>query len=64
MVRCFRQEHGVPRGASLGKAVIPRDEVSIAKDEKEEANGSLTTERSKAQLCGSNIEKKGRRPNV
>ena len=42
------QEHGVPREASPGKAVIPREEVSIANDEKVEANGSLTTEGSKA----------------
>ena len=33
-----------------------KDEVPIAKDEKDEASGSLTTEGSKAQLCGPNIE--------
>ena len=49
------QEHGVPRKASPGKAAIPKDEVSIAKDEKKEVNGSLTTKGSKAQLCSSNI---------
>ena len=53
------QEHGVPREASLGKPAIPKDEVSIAKDEKEEANSLLTTKGSKAQLCGSNIEEEG-----
>ena len=31
--------------------VIPRDEVSIAKDKKGEASGSLTTEGSKERLC-------------
>ena len=30
-VEIARQEHGVPREASLGKASIPRDEVPIAK---------------------------------
>ena len=36
-----RQEHGVPREASLGKAAIPRGEVPIAKVEKDEASGPL-----------------------
>ena len=53
------QEHGVPREASPEKTAIPKDEVSIAKDEKEEANGSLIAEGSKAQLCGSSIEEEG-----
>ena len=51
-----RQEHGVPRKASPGKAAIPRDKVPIAKVGKDGASGSLTTEGSKAQLYGSNIE--------
>ena len=56
------QEHGAPKEASPEKATIPRNDVSIAKDEKEEANGSLTTEGSKAQLCSSNIEEKREMP--
>ena len=55
-VEIARQEHGVPREASPGKATILKDEVPIAKDEKDEASGSLKTEGSKAQLCGLNIE--------
>ena len=55
-VKITRQEHGVPREASPGKAVIPRDEVPIAKVERDGASGSLTTEGSKAQLYDSNIE--------
>ena len=54
-----RQEHRVPREASPGKAAIPRDEVLIAKVGRDGASGSLTTEGSKAQLCGSNIEEEG-----
>ena len=41
---------------------ILRDEVPIAKDEKDEASGLLTTEGSKAQLCSSNIEEKWEMP--
>ena len=37
--------------------VISRDDVSIAKDKRVEASGSLTTERSKERLCKSNKEK-------
>ena len=33
-VEIARQEHEVPREASLGKVAIPRDEVSIAKVKK------------------------------
>ena len=51
-----RQKHGASREASIGKATIPRDEVPIAKDRKDEANGSRTTEGWKAKLYGSNIE--------
>ena len=56
-VKIARQEHGVPREASLGKVAIPRDEIPIAKVERDGASGSLTTEGSKAQLYDSNIEK-------
>ena len=55
-VEIARQEHGVPREASPRKNAIPRDEVLITKVEKDGASGSLTTEGSKAQLYGSNIE--------
>ena len=55
-VEIARQEHGVLREASLEKSAIPRDEVPIAKVERDEASGSLTTDGSKAQLYGSNIE--------
>ena len=47
-VEIARQEHGVPREASLGKVAIPRDEVPIAKVGRDGASGPLTTERSKA----------------
>ena len=53
-----RQDDGVPREASPEKAVIPRDEISIAKVKRDGANSSLTTKGSKAQLYGSNIEEK------
>ena len=56
-VEITRQEHGVPREASPEKAAIPKDEVPIAKVEKDGTSGSLTTEWSKAQLYGLNIEK-------
>ena len=55
-VEIARQKHGIPREASLGKAAIPRDEVPIAKVGRDGTSGSLTTEGSKAQLYGSNIE--------
>ena len=55
-VEIARQEHGVPKKASLGKAAIPRDEVPIVKVGKDRASGSLTIEGLKAQLYGSTIE--------
>ena len=39
----IRQEENAPREAGSGKTVIPRDEVSIAKDKRGEVS-SLTTE--------------------
>ena len=51
-----RQEHGVPKEVSPGKASITRDEASIAKVRKDGVSGSLTTEGSKSQLYGSDIE--------
>ena len=57
-VEIVRQEHGVPREASLGEDAIPRDEVPISKVKKDRASGSLTTKGSKSQLYGSDIEKK------
>ena len=47
-VEIARQRRGAPMEASIEKATILRDEVPIAKDEKDEASGSLTTEGSKA----------------
>ena len=55
-----RQEHGVPREASPGKAAIPKDEVPIAKVENDEASGSLTTEGSKERLCEPNEEEENK----
>ena len=43
----IRQENKAPIEASFEKVIIPKDEVSIAKDKKGETSGSLTTERSK-----------------
>ena len=45
------QEKEAPRKVGSGKAVILKDEISIAKDKRGEASGSLTTERSKERLC-------------
>ena len=55
-VEIARQEHGVPKEVSPEKASITRDEASIAKVKKDGASGSLTTEGSKSQLYGSDIE--------
>ena len=55
-----RQEHGVPREASPGKAAIPGDKVLIAKVEKDEASGSLTTKRSEERLCEPNEEEENK----
>ena len=55
-----RQEHGVPREASPEKAAILRDAVPIAKVEKDEASGSLTTEGSKERLCKPNEEEENK----
>ena len=55
-VEIARQEHGVPKEVSPEKASITRDEASIAKVRKDGASGSLTTEGSKSQLYGSDIE--------
>ena len=43
----IRQEEKAPKEVGSGKAVISRDEVSIAKDKRGEASGSLTTKGSK-----------------
>ena len=43
----IRQENEAQIEVSFRKAIIPTDEVSIAKDKKGEASGSLTTKRSK-----------------
>ena len=51
----IRQEENAPREAGSGKMVMPRDEVSIAKDKRGEVS-SLTTEGSKEQLCKPNKE--------
>ena len=42
-----RQKRETPREACFERAVIPRDEVSIAKDKRGKASGSLTTKGSK-----------------
>ena len=59
-VKIARQEHGVPKEASPGKAAIPRDGVPIAKVEKDEASGSLTTEGSEERLCEPNEEEENK----
>ena len=51
-----KQKEETPNEANFEKTTIPRDEVPIAKVGRDGASGSLTTERSKAQLYGSNIE--------
>ena len=63
-VKIAKQEHGAPSEASFEKATIPRDEVPIAKVEKDGASGSLITEGLKAQLYGSNIEEEEKRSNA
>ena len=51
-----RQEKKAPRGARLGKAVIPKEKVPIAKVRKSEAGSSSTIEGSKKRLCEPNKE--------
>ena len=43
----IRQEEKALREVGFEKSTIPRDEVSIAKDKRGEASGSLTTEGSR-----------------
>ena len=52
----IRQEEKAPKEVGSGKSAISRDEVSIAKDKRSEASGSLTTEGSKERLCKPNKE--------
>ena len=52
----IRQEEKTPREVGSKKTAIPRDEVSIAKEKRGEASGSLTTEGSKERLCKPNKE--------
>ena len=59
-VEIARQEHGVPREASPGKATIPRDKVPIAKVEKDKASGSLITEGSEERSCKPNEEEENK----
>ena len=53
----IRQEEKAPREVGLGKTAMLTDEVPIAKVERNEANCSSTTERSKERLGRSNGEK-------
>ena len=46
----IRQEEKAPREVGFGKSTILRDEVSVAKDKRDEASGSLTTEGPKERL--------------
>ena len=57
-VEMIRQEEKAPREVGSGKTTIPRDDVSIAKDKRDETSGSLTTKGSKEQLCKPNKEEK------
>ena len=52
----IRQEEKALREVGFRKAATPRDEVSIAKDKKGEASGSLTTEGLKERLWKPNKE--------
>ena len=57
-----RQEKEASMEASLEKAVILRNEISIARDKRGEMNGSLTTEGSKERLCELNGEDEKKTP--
>ena len=46
-VKMARQKYGIPREASLGKAVMPKEKVSIAEVRESKAGSSMTTEGSK-----------------
>ena len=50
-VEMIRQEEKAPKEVGFEKVAISRDEVSIAKDKRGEASGSLTTKGSKERLC-------------
>ena len=52
----IRQEEKALREVGSGKVTISRDEVSIAKEKRGEASGSLTIEGSKERLCKPNKE--------
>ena len=54
--KMIRQEEKAPREVGSRKAAIQRDEVSVSKVERGEAEGSSTTERSKERLCKLNRE--------
>ena len=56
----IRQEEKPPREAGFQKAAMRRDEVSIFKVGKGEAEGSSTTERSKERLCELNREEENK----
>ena len=59
-VNVIMQEKEALIEASFEKMAISRDEVSIAKDKRSEASGSLTTERLKERLCELNREEENK----
>ena len=54
------QEENIPREIGSWKAAIRGDEVSISKVGRGKVEGSLTTERSKEQLCELNWEEENK----
>ena len=56
----IRKEEKASREVGSRKATIRRNEVSISKVERGEAEGSSTTERSKERLCELNREKENK----
>ena len=56
----IRQEEKAPREARSRKAAIRRDEVSVPKVERGEAEGSSTTERSKERSYELNREEENK----
>ena len=57
-VEMARQEKETSREASLGKAAMPKEKVSITKVQKSEAGSSSTTEESKGRSCELSGEEK------
>ena len=53
-----KQKQGTPMGASLGKAVMPKEKVPMAEVRRSEEGSSMTTKGSKERPCKLDKEEK------